>query len=155
VPEPEGIEIRGVGALVVRDLRREVLRPGQSDAQLRYRGDDDPGSLHLAAFAGERIVGVASVMREGLPGEPRPGDWRVRGMASAPDVRGRGIGSALLARCVEHARERGGARIWCNARVGARSVYERAGLRVRGERFELPEIGDHYLMLMDLPGAPV
>ena len=151
--EHGSIEIRAVGAPAVRGLRREVLRPGQSDEQLRYPGDDDAASLHLAGFTQERIVAVASVMREGMPGEERPGDWRIRGMASAPDVRGHGIGAALLGGCVEHARAEGGTRIWCNARIGARSLYERAGLRSRGERFELPGIGEHCLMAMDIGEA--
>ena len=42
-----------------------------------------------ATVAGE-VLAVASVMPEGLPGDPLPGDWRIRGMASTPDVRGRG-----------------------------------------------------------------
>ena len=151
--EPGSIEIRAVGAPSVRGLRREVLRPGGGEEQLRYPGDDDAASLHLAGFTQERIVAVASVMREGMPGEERPGDWRIRGMASAPDVRGHGIGAALLAGCVQHALDQRGTRIWCNARVGARTLYERAGLRVRGERFELPGIGEHYLMAVDIGEA--
>jgi GNAT superfamily N-acetyltransferase len=153
VREPLGIEIRPSCAPEVRPLRREVLRPGQSDERLRFHGDDDPFTLHLAALREGRIVAVASVMPEGMPAGPRPGDWRIRGMASAPAVRGQGIGSAMLERCVEHAKEHGGSRIWCNARVGARSLYERAGLRVRGERFELPGIGEHHLMAMVIDSA--
>lgn len=135
-----------VDAQTVRPLRGEVLRPGQSPEELVFPGDEQPGTLHLAVREGERVVAIASVMREACPQIPCVKAWRIRGMASAPHVRGRGIGSMLLARCESHARERGGQLLWCNARVGARAFYERGGLRVHGDRFEIPPIGRHYLM---------
>ena len=147
-----GVELTAVGAEAVRGMRSEVLRPGQSARELNYPGDEDPSSLHLAAVAGGRILAVASIMREAMPGDGSPQDWRLRGMASAPEVRGRGIGAALLGGCLQHARERGAQRVWCNARVGARSFYERAGLRVHGEPFDVPAIGMHLLMSTELGG---
>lgn len=140
-------ELNSVPAADVRPLRERVLRPGQSPAQLAYPGDDDPMSLHVAATVAGEVLAVASVMPEGLPGDPLPGDWRIRGMASTPDVRGRGIGAAMLARLQQHARRGGGTRIWCNARIGARTLYERAGMSVVRGPFEIPAIGEHYLML--------
>lgn len=137
---------RAVDAAVVRPLRGEILRPGQSPAELVFPDDDAPGTLHVAVVSGERVLGVASVIRDAHPREPRPGDWRIRGMASRPEMRGRGIGAALLARCEAHAREHGGARLWCNARAAARGFYERAGFTVEGEVFDIPSIGAHYLM---------
>ena len=149
-----GVELTEVPAQAVRELRREVLRPGQSASELNYTGDEDPSSLHLAALRGGRIVAVASIMRQGMPGQEAAGDWRLRGMASTPQMRGRGIGSALLAGCLQHAREHGARRVWCNARVGARSFYERAGLSVHGEPFDVPPIGMHLLMSVELEPGP-
>ena len=40
--------------------------------------------------------------------------------------------------------------MWCNARVGARSFYERAGLAVHGEPFDVPPIGMHLLMSTEI-----
>jgi len=135
-----------VDAEAVRPLRAGVLRPGQPHEQLIFPGDDAPDTLHAAVAMEERIVGVASVMREPYPHDPLAGDWRVRGMAISAEMRGRGIGGALLARCENHARDHAGARLWCNARVRARTLYERAGFAVDGEVFEIPLIGPHYLM---------
>ena len=143
-------ELAAVTAADVRPLRERVLRPGQSPEQLTYPGDDDPLSLHVAATRAGVVLAVASIMPEGLPGDPLPGDWRIRGMASTPDVRGRGIGAAMLARLQEHARAGGGTRIWCNARTAARTLYERAGMRVLSGPFEIPAIGEHYLMAGEL-----
>ena len=135
-----------VDAEAVRPLRAEVLRPGQSREQLIFPGDDARDTLHTAVSVEGRIVGVASVMREPYPRAARAGDWRIRGMATRPEMRGGGIGAALLARCEQHARDHAAARLWCNARVRARMLYERAGFAVDGEVFEIPMIGPHYLM---------
>jgi ribosomal protein S18 acetylase RimI-like enzyme len=120
-----------------------------------WPGDDAADTLHAAVLDDGEPLGVASVMREGYPPDPGPDDWRVRGMATLVWVRGRGIGAELLALGIEHARDAGGERVWCNARVGARSLYERAGLRVAGEEFDIPGIGPHLLMCRRLAPAPV
>ena len=145
------MHLTAVQAELVRPLRAEVLRPGQPREQLIFAGDNAPETLHAAVAVDGRIVGVASVMREPYPRGPHAGDWRIRGMATTADMRGRGIGAALLARCEEHVRDRRGARLWCNARVRARAFYERAGFAVEGQAFEVPAIGPHYLMRKPLP----
>ncbi len=143
--------VEAVEADTVRPLREQVLRPGQSPGQLVYEGDDAPDTLHLAVrrgaeIVGAEIVGVASVLRTGHPRDPRPDDWRIRGMATREEVRGRGIGAALLEDCERHAHEQDGARLWCNARRDARRFYERSRFSVEGGEFEIPTIGAHYLM---------
>lgn len=144
---------QGVDVAVVRRLRAEILRPGGGPQATVWPGDDAPGTLHAAVLEGGEPLGVASVMREGYPPDPGPNDWRVRGMATVPRLRSHGIGSQLLDLCIEHARRAGGERLWCNARVGARGLYERAGLRVAGGEFEIPGIGPHVLMCLRLTPA--
>ncbi len=141
-----------VSADVVRPLRQEILRPGHAGEELVFRGDDDPETLHAAVSVGDSVVGVATVMRDPHPHDPNPADWRIRGMATSPELRNRGIGRALLAACETHARDRGATRIWCNARLNARAFYERGGLIVEGGAFEIPSIGPHYLMSKSLDG---
>ena len=123
-----------------RDLRQAVLRPHESAANLATH--ETPDAFALGAFErGEELVAVGFV---GADGEP--GAWRVRGMATRPEARGRGAGSAILAALVEYARANGARRVWCNARVRARSLYEHAGFRVVSDEFELPQIGAHLVM---------
>jgi ribosomal protein S18 acetylase RimI-like enzyme len=101
---------------------------------------EPPGSVAFGAYD-DALVAVGLVGPEGGPGA-----WRIRGMATIPEARGRGAGTAVLSALVEHAVSNGATRIWCNARIGARSLYERAGFRVDSEQFEIPEIGPHYVM---------
>ena len=139
------MHVQVAGAEEVRPLRRAVLRPHQRPEDLVYPGDDARDTGHFVVRSGGAVVGVATVSREPHPRSPQAGDWRVRGMATDPAMRGAGIGGALLRACVDHARRAGGRRVWCNARVPARGFYERAGFAVEGGEFELPGIGPHVL----------
>lgn len=141
---------QAVDATAVRSLRAEVLRPGLSAADAIWTGDDAPDTLHAAIFQDGTAVAVASLIREPYPPDPGGGDWRIRGMATREDLRGHGLGATLAAFCIEHAREAGGERVWCNARLAARGLYERAGMQVRGEEFSIEGIGPHVLMCMRL-----
>ena len=134
----------------MRPLRGAVLRPGRPEAELIFDLDEDPRTGHFTVRHGAGVVGVASVLADGHPREPRPGDWRIRGMAVDEAHRGAGIGGSLLAACEAHARSGGGSRLWCNARIGALNLYLRGGLRTEGDQFEIPGIGPHLLMSKSL-----
>jgi ribosomal protein S18 acetylase RimI-like enzyme len=116
-----------------------VLRPHQTLQTLAEHEMD--GAFAVGAFDGERLVAVGFVGREGKPGE-----WRVRGMATAPEIRGRGAGTAVLDALLAHARAHHARRIWCTARTPALSLYRRAGFQLVGEEFEVKDIGPHWTM---------
>jgi len=139
------IEVRPIPLTETRTLRRRVLRPKLSVQELASH--EPAGSVAFGAFEGDELVAVGLVGRDG----EEPGDWRVRGMATEPDARGRGAGTSVLRALVEHAVAHGATRVWCNARTPARRLYERAGFVVASEEFEPPDIGPHYRM--ELPVA--
>jgi GNAT superfamily N-acetyltransferase len=139
-------DLRQIDLDAARRLRHELLRPGRPTDELVFPGDDEPDSLHLGAFEEERLVGIATVIREAPPGEGDDRAWRIRGMATLSEVRGRGYGGLLLERCVEHAVNHGGRVLWCNARAGAVGFYRRYGFTARGGVFDVPDLGPHYLM---------
>ncbi len=142
------VTVEAVDAATGRALRNAVLRPGQPPEQPTYPREDDPQTLHFAAVeaAGGEVLAVGSVMPELHPREPRAGDWRIRGMATRPDLRGRGLGARVLDALERAAREGGAHRVWCNARSGARRFYERAGYETVGEELEIEGIGPHHVM---------
>jgi GNAT superfamily N-acetyltransferase len=149
--------IEQVPADVVRPLRQAVLRPHQTLAEQVWPGDDTPGAAHFAArdpAAPDALLGIASVTPEPHPHEPRPGDWRVRGMATAPAARGLGLGAHLLAACVAHARASGAHRVWCTARSPVVGFYARAGFVPEGDEFVIPAIGPHRLMTLQISVPP-
>lgn len=143
--------VRSISASRTRGLRHAVLRPGEPWDACAYPGDYDLETLHVGAFAGGALVGVASVYRQAPPGQDDPGAWRLRGMATDPGARGQGHGAALLGACIGHVARMGGRVLWCNARTPATAFYTRHGFTVHAEVFEIPPIGPH--VLMDRPVA--
>jgi GNAT superfamily N-acetyltransferase len=141
-----GIVIRPAPLAEVRQLRSEVLRPGVAPEALAYPGDEIAGALHVGAYDGGRIVGIASVNPEGFAAEPGLAAWRLRGMATLPASRGAGLGRAMLETTYAHIRATGGELLWCNARVVALGFYRRLRFVTRGAEFDIPPIGPHYVM---------
>jgi ribosomal protein S18 acetylase RimI-like enzyme len=132
-------DVRPVEPALTRPLRQRVLRPHESLEELASH--EPPGVHAVGAFAGEELIAVGFVCPDGEPGE-----WRVRGMATAREYRGRGAGAAILEQLVDHARARGATRVWCNARTPALGLYERAGFERESDEFEIPGIGPHFVM---------
>lgn len=102
---------------------------------------EPPDAFAVGAFEDDQLVAVGLIGPDG-----EPGAWRIRGMAAAPEARGRGAGSAVLDALLAHARARGASRVWANVRIPARTLYERAGLRAISDEFEEPKIGPHVVM---------
>jgi len=145
---PLAVVLRPVPAADTRPLRQRILRPHQRVEELVYAHDDDAATLHLGAFAGDAMVGTATVHPEPMPGagaDPQ-GDWRLRGMATVPEMRRRGVGAALVRGCIAHVVAHGGCRLWCNARVSAAPFYAALAFSTIGLPFELKDIGPHYVM---------
>ena len=127
-------------------LRQRVLRPHETADALSMRPGNDE-AVHLAAVEDGTVVGTAVVMREAAPWA-RAGEasWRLRGMATAEDKRGQGIGTAVLRAVLAYVARQGGGLLWCNARISARSFYERAGFVTRGDVWDDPDLGPHVKM---------
>jgi GNAT superfamily N-acetyltransferase len=145
--------VRAITAEETRSLRHAVLRPGQSFEQTVYSRDDHPETLHLGAFDGDRLVAIASLYREARPNRPGRAAWRLRGMATLPDVRGRGFAAAVLDASVDHVAGEGGGELWCNARVPALGFYRRSGFEVEGDEFEIDGIGPHVVVTRTIDPA--
>jgi GNAT superfamily N-acetyltransferase len=144
------MEIRSITASQARSVRLPVLRPGLPPESAIFERDDDPQTLHFGAFDGERLCGVVTFFPERCPLRTRSTAWRLRGMATLADVRGRGAGRALVAEGVRVAEASGATLLWCNARISASGFYEKLGFSAAGERFELPATGPHYVMIKAL-----
>jgi GNAT superfamily N-acetyltransferase len=133
------LSVRPVAREETRALRQAVLRPYQRIEELSE--SEPPDAFAVGAFDGEELVAV------GLIGpEDESARWRVRGMATRPERRGQGAGSAVLTALLEHAQDQGARRVWASVRVAARTFYERAGFVVSSEVFEQPPIGPHVIM---------
>lgn len=89
----------------------------------------DETALHLGAFDGETLIGVASFFQE-------PPGIRLRKLAVAPNYRGAGLGSDLVREGAALAREQDFTELWCDARQTARGFYKAVGFALDGDTFE-------------------
>lgn len=146
------IEVRRISAEQTQPLRHAVLRPNQPPEKLVYPADEAPDTRHLGAWRGDDLVGIASIYPEPLPSADADGWWRLRGMATSPQARGRGIGRALLRSCLAHIAERNDTGLWCNARTSACGFYLALGFETIGDEFEIEGIGPHFVMARAVVG---
>jgi GNAT superfamily N-acetyltransferase len=143
--------IRAITAEETIEVRWPVLRPGFPRETAIFAGDELASPKHFGAFDGGRLVGVASIYFVPLPERASVAPaWQLRGMATLPEVRGRGFGCSLLAACVAHVRAGNVALLWCNARISAAPFYAKHGWRTLGAEFDIPTVGPHFRMVLDL-----
>ncbi len=112
-------------------LRLTVLRGDTPSTSVTFAEDDWPGTFHLGVRDGDSLVAISTWI-------PRPyhdeQGVQLRGMATAPDLQGRGVGALLL----EAGCERSGAvapLVWARARDTALPFYVRHGFVVEGDGF--------------------
>jgi GNAT superfamily N-acetyltransferase len=165
---PPAISHRSLGRLVVGPvapertyaLRQQVLRPHQRVEEMALPGADRPDAAVMAAVTDDgTVVATCAVTPEAAPRDlaavlPPGGAWRLRAMATRPDVRSSGLGRAVLDAALDHVTRHGGGVLWCTARTPALRFYERAGFRTFGEPWIDEAIGPHVLAwrTVDSPG---
>lgn len=146
----EARDIRPISAAETHLLRHTILRPHQPLEAMVYTNDDDPLTLHAGAFHGGRLVGIASVAPSACPRFPFAEPWQLRGMATAPEVRGMGYGRGLIELCLAHIAAHGGRTLWCNGRTSAGGFYQAIGFAQVGAEF-VTETGPHYIYHRGVP----
>ena len=121
-------------------LRWQVLRPGRPESTAHFAEDEASGSAHFAAIdSAGSVIGCASVIE-------KEGRLQLRGMATAPEWQGKGVGRAVLEAVQAHALQRG-LPLWCNARMSALGFYEKSGWQKEGTIFDVPTVGPHIIMI--------
>lgn len=149
MPRHWSTEVVRVPAEAILPLRAQVLREGLGLDSARFDADDGPTTVHLAVHdpADGEVAACGTWFVDPLPaGEPA---WRLRGMATRPQNRGQGAGSAVLRSGLAMGVGRQLATAWCNARVPAIGFYERHGWTIDSAEFESSH-GPHRRMVFDL-----
>ena len=144
------IAVREIPPELTTDIRHLVLRAGLPRETCFWDTDRQPGVFHLGGWLSGRQTGVATFQPEPDPAGPAEPAYRLRGMAVLPGARGQGVGALMLLTGMDRVRRMGFGQLWCDARVGAVTFYEKYGWEKRGELFEIPTAGPHYRMSVKL-----
>ena len=140
------MRVRFIKTAETYPLRLLVLRPGGVIEDTHFANDRLEGSFHLGVFLDEVIVSVGSFYPEKHDALKGWKQYRLRGMATHPVHQGKGAGEKLMRFAIDHLHAQKADLLWCNARIKAVPFYERLGLVVEGDAFEIAGIGTHYLM---------
>jgi len=147
---------------LLKEVRYEVLWPHlESAEEARIDIDESKGAIHLAAFNGEEVVGVASLFLQNCDRFPgffeEEKVYRLRAMGVLDKVQGKGVGAAIIQEALRVIKEEGVAVLWCDAREIAWGFYERCGFQfasgVEGyecDAYSVPSIGLHKMMFRRL-----
>ena len=131
-------------------LRHSILRPGRPITSAHFPGDDHPTTHHFGAFRDSQLLGISSLYLAEMPEMPKLHAFQLRGMAVAPEARGTGLGRELTLACSAFAKENAAELLWCNARTEAAGFYHKLGFQIVGERFDIPDVGPHFRMMLSL-----
>ncbi len=145
-----GMVVKFIRTADTYPLRLKVLRPGGTLEDCDFPNDRLEGSFHLGTHAGDERISVASFYPEKHPALNGWKQFRLRGMATDPAFQGKGAGKRLMQFAVDHLKDLRVDVIWCNARTAAVPFYEKLGFVTKGDEFQIPGIGPHFLMIRKL-----
>ncbi|MCF6279374.1 MAG: GNAT family N-acetyltransferase [Flavobacteriaceae bacterium] len=138
------IEIKFISTEETYEIRKDVLRKNISLTE-KNKDDFDDSTFHLGGFIDDELVSVATFMQnehkyfQGL-------QYRLRGMATLDKYQRKGLGKGFILKAEEVLKEKNVDILWCNARVLALNFYKKLGFIIKGSKFDITLIGDHYVM---------
>jgi GNAT superfamily N-acetyltransferase len=142
--------IKFISADDVLPLRNQVLREGKLTLdECRFPNDDAEGTFHLGYYVAEELACIASFHPMSYAGYEGKA-YQLRGMATAPGHRGKGIGNRLVNFAITYLRGQKVNYMWCNARKVAVQFYMGTGFEIISPVFDVPGIGPHYVMYVKI-----
>ncbi|MCC7404838.1 MAG: GNAT family N-acetyltransferase [Bdellovibrionales bacterium] len=152
---PAKFNIESIPAHATWEFRQRILLPHLTVDECRFTNDASPGAFHLGATRDGQLVGIASFLPElneqlsYLAKNP----FRLRQMATLPEVRRQGVGRKIIETAYSYLQLKGCELLWCHAREKAFPFYENLGFTYQSGVFEVPHIGPHRLMALEI--API
>jgi ribosomal protein S18 acetylase RimI-like enzyme len=144
------LEIKYISSEETIDLRHLVLRQGRPRATSFMEGDNLKSTKHIGAFIDSKCVGILSLFQSEHNRIEDSFQYQLRGMAVDPDYRGQNIGRKLVVFSEKELEKMKVEVLWCNAREVAVDFYLKLGFEVNSEKFNIPDVGPHYVMLKKL-----
>lgn len=144
------INIIRISATDTYPVRHAELRKGRPFNSCAFEGDQLESSVHIGAYAQDKLVGVASYMAVPFSGAPDVAAMQLRGMAVLSSYHRQGIGAKMLAFGEQMLLKQEVLILWMNARINALDFYNKLGYSISGDVFNIPEVGAHYKMFKRL-----
>ncbi len=138
-------------AEILYPIRHKVLWGHKEIENCGLAVDKIKTTFHIGAvMATDKIVGTSTFIKESNQEFKAKHQYRLRAMATDPDIRNQGIGKKIILKAMASLKEKQIELLWCDARVIACDFYEKLGFKIKGEIYEVPEIGPHKLMYIEI-----
>ncbi len=135
-----------VSASKLYNLRNLVLRPGKPLHTTFYEKDHYINTFHIAISIQSKVQCIATFYPEKMKGVYSSKAYRLRGMATHPNFRRKGLGKNLMQSAFTYLIQQQADLLWCKARLAAIPFYISLGFQIIGEQYDIKEIGPHYTM---------
>ena len=139
--------LKKITASETYSVRLPVLRKGKSVESCQFDGDHLATTIHFGLYLNQELVGIVSLFQKSNPLFPEKKQFQIRGMAVLENQRKKDFGKKLLIHCEKECRNQDANLIWFNARTEAVGFYEKMGYQKTGTPFEIPDVGEHIIML--------
>lgn len=139
--------IKKITAPETYSVRLPVLRKGKPVESCHFDGDNSATTIHFGLYLNQELVGIVSLFKKTNPLFSEKNQFQIRGMAVLENHRKKDFGKALLIHCEEECKNQDGDLIWFNARTEAVEFYKKMGYHKNGTPFEIPDVGEHVIML--------
>ncbi len=132
-------------------IRHQVLWQHKTLENCGLDVDNEPTTFHVGA-KNERgeIVGTSTFIVDINKNFEEQNQYRLRAMATDSSVRGMGVGKKIIDFAIQELKNKNVKLLWCDARLIATGFYENFGFQVKGEIYEVPLIGPHKLMYIEI-----
>ena len=127
-------------------LRNLVLRPGMPLHTTFYDRDHEIDTFHMAISIESKAQCIATFYPEKMERVYSRNAYRLRGMATHPNFRRKGLGKNLMQSAFTYLLQQQADLLWCKARLAAIPFYISLGFQIIGEQYDIKEIGPHYTM---------
>ena len=140
------IEIKKITSTQTIIVRHPVLRYGKPIESCHFEGDDLPTTSHFGLYFEKQLVAIISSFKVQNKLFSEENQYQIRGMAVLDEFQKKGFGEAILNYCENEIKLKKGNLIWFNARKTAVGFYKKSGYKILGDRFEIPDVGPHYIL---------
>ena len=142
--------IKEISAKETFIVRHPVLRKGKPIETCAFEGDDLKTTHHFGLFNDLDLIGIISLFLKTNTIFAENLQAQIRGMGILESHQKKGFGEALVKHCEKYCISNQFDLIWFNARTAAVGFYKKMGYKIKGNSFEIPEVGEHYLMYKKL-----
>ena len=134
----------------LQELRQLVLWPHLTVEECIIEPDEIDSTYQIVVKDEGNVVCCGTFLVETKAQFNFANQYRLRAMGTHPDYRKKGLGKLLIDFAKEQLKQNGVELIWCDARIVATGFYQKQGFKIIGEQYEVPVIGPHYLMYIEL-----